>query len=492
MGVKHSQPKSGKLKRLFQKLKKKKEKEIKKIDDIVCQFCNKRFESSNWLSFNIHSKECISAILGRKEKITPCVLCPPSYDSNLNELIFNNILEYEKNQPNNYVDKKIEDKIKELKDDLEQKKNLNKDELIVYLNRDTLLQDILKETKNVNLYLNWVINYRSEEGVDAGGLLRDFFSNIFQILEGEELKLFVQSESNDFSYILNPFLLQNEENLKYCRLIGLLLGKAILQNVTINICFNKLIYKMILCEKIELDDLMFIDSQLYHSLSNLKENLQIEGNENFDIKELGLDYSIELKDTKNHTHSLELIKNGRNITVENLDDFIKSRINFLIGLYEPFIKQIRDSFYEFIPVEKIKCLNSNELELLLNGRPFIDCDEWRSFTDYKPPYNANHDVIKWFWEVLGKLSQNELSNLLVFATGSSRVPLGGFKELESNNGKICRFLINHAPYVKNAKNYIKSHTCFNSIDLPCYENKEELEEAIRFVSKNQIWDFGME
>ena len=87
---------------------------------------------------------------------------------------------------------------------------------------------------------------------------------------------------------------------------------------------------------------------------------------------------------------------------------------------------------------------------------------------------------------------NELSNLLFFATGSSRVPLGGFKELDSNNGKICRFLISHAPYIKNSKNYIKSHTCFNTIDLPCYESKEELEEAIRFVSKNQIWDFGME
>ena len=43
--------------------------------------------------------------------------------------------------------------------------------------------------------------------------------------------------------------------------------------------------------------------------------------------------------------------------VENLDDLIRKRINFLIGLYEPFIKQIRDSFYKFMPVDKIKCLN---------------------------------------------------------------------------------------------------------------------------------------
>ena len=47
----------------------------------------------------------------------------------------------------------------------------------------------------------------------------------------------------------------------------------------------------------------------------------------------------------------------KNLEVENLYDLIRKRINFLIGLYEPFIKQIRDSFYKFIPVDKIKCLN---------------------------------------------------------------------------------------------------------------------------------------
>ena len=31
---------------------------------------------------------------------------------------------------------------------------------------------------------------------------------------------------------------------------------------------------MILCEKIEFEDLIFIDSQLYKSLNNLKENLK--------------------------------------------------------------------------------------------------------------------------------------------------------------------------------------------------------------------------
>ena len=463
----------------------------KALYNIICPLCSRQYDSSKPERFNSHMKECAPLQLGKKGNIKPCDIYPVSFDYDLNEKILNNIKEYEKNEPNIFLDIRIEDKINELKMDLTEKKIQNEGTIRINLNRENLLRDTIKQTENVDLYKNWTIKFDAEEGIDAGGLMRDFFTNIFQILEGEQLKLFLPSESNDFSYILNPFLIENEENLKYCKLIGILLGKAILQNITINICFNQLIYKMILCEKIEFEDLMFIDSPLYKSLNNLKENIKYGGGDDM-LKDLGLDYSIEMKDSNNHLHSFELIKNGRNTNVENLDDFIQKRINFLVGIYEPFIKKIRESFYKFIPVDKIKCLNSNELELLLNGRPFIDIEEWKSFTDYKEPYNENHVVIKWFWEILSELSQNELSNLLLFATGSSRVPLGGFIELESNNGVICRFRIDCIPYVKNSKNYIKSHTCFNRIDVPCFAKKDELKNAIKFITQNQIWGFGME
>ena len=113
----------------------------------------------------------------------------------------------------------------------------------------------MEKTEQVyNIYKEWKINFVGEVSYDAGGIIREFFTNVFQTLENDKLKLFIQSDSNDFSYILNPFLLQNKENFRYCRLIGLLIGKALIQNITINICFNKLIYKMILQEKILFED----------------------------------------------------------------------------------------------------------------------------------------------------------------------------------------------------------------------------------------------
>ncbi len=41
--------------------------------------------------------------------------------------------------------------------------------------------------------------------------------------------------------------------------IGKIIAKALIDNLTINTCFNKIIYKMLLNENIALDDLVFID-----------------------------------------------------------------------------------------------------------------------------------------------------------------------------------------------------------------------------------------
>ena len=465
--------------------------------DIFCPFCNKGFNSLDPSLINIHIKKCgISKI----EIDKSCDLYPPSQDIVLNNLIFNNTQIYLENQNNNLNNDSFDLKKNQLKEYFMDKKNSNTAPFILSIDRQKILKDTLKKMEQIGgIYREWKINFIGEVSHDAGGILREFFTNIFQVLQNDKLKLFIPSDSHDFSYILNPFLLHNSENFRYCRLIGLLMGKALTEFITINVCFNKLIYKMILKEKITFEDLVFIDGSLYTSLRNLKENIEYnklinpnENNNNDIVNELGLFYSIEIKDCYNHLHSFDLIENGRNISVENLDDYIEKRINFLIGIYEPFIKRIRDSFYTYVPKAKIEGFTSNEIELILNGKPFIDLEEWKLYVVYKSPYNQNHKVIIWFWEILAKLSQKQLSNLLLFSTGASRVPLGGFAELQSSRVNISHFTIEYISYVPNKKNYIKAHTCFNKIDLPNYPNKTELEEAIQFVTEKEMWGFGIE
>ncbi len=458
------------------------------VEQMSCPFCKKIFKSSSTIKeFNFHVKRCgVSFIQINKE----CELFPPSQDYELNNLIYLYSEKYKINYDNKTQDT-FDQKIEKLKNYIKSVKipwengfcQLN-------LNRNDLLKESMKQINKVDLHKELKINFIGEVSYDAGGIIREWFTTIFQTLESEKLKLFLVSDTNEFSYIVNPFLSHKQDNFDYFIFIGQLIVKALFENITVNICFNKLIYKMILQEEINFKDLVFIDNPLYSSLKNLKENELLEDPQF--IKDLSMYYCVEIKDVYNHMHSLELQKKGRETLVLDIDDFINKRIKFMIGIYEPFIKIIRETIYNYIPQNIISNFTSDEFELILNGRPYIDIEEWKIFTDYKAPYDANHYIIIWFWEILSQLSQKELSNLLLFSTGSGRVPLGGFAALESNRGNIARFTIESIPYIKGRKNFIKAHTCFNRLDIPLFLLKKDLIDAIKFVSNNEILGFGID
>ena len=66
------------------------------------------------------------------------------------------------------------------------------------------------------------------------------------------------------------------------------------------------------------------------------------------------------------------------------------------------------------------------------------------------------------------------SRLLQFTTGTSRIPVNGFKDLQGSDGPR-RFTIEKAGEVNQLP---KSHTCFNRIDLPAYKSYEALEQKL--------------
>ena len=454
-------------------------------EDIECPFCSVIINSNyNYSQLNKHLQDCGTKYYDSNSYDNIEIYLPKD-DINLNRLILNEIDIYRNNTRKNEKENiDFNAKIEELHKEINKYKiSWEEGAEQIDINRIHILRDSLMKIKEINIFKEWKINFIGETNYDAGGILREWFTTLFKALEDEKLQLFIKSETETFSYIINPLLKRNSNNYKYFSLIGKLMAKALIDNITVNICFNKLIYKMILQEKIETNELVFINQPLYNSLQNMS------GIGNMD---LGIYYNIELKDCNNNIHSFDIKNNGINIEVQNFNDYIKERIDFMTSLYEPFIKRIRDSLFSIIPKEVIQSFTSDQLELLINGRPFIDIEDWKQFTEYREPYNINHQIIIWFWNIISQLSQLELSNLLMFATGSSRVPLGGFEQLESNRGTISRFTIECIPYIPHQKNYIKAHTCFNRLDIPNFKTKNELKEAIFFICNNKILGFGID
>lgn len=93
-----------------------------------------------------------------------------------------------------------------------------------------------------------------------------------------------------------------------------------------------------------------------------------------------------------------------------------------------------DGFKELVQLNLIKIFDENELELLMCGIQNIDVKDWKLNTMYKGDYHSNHIVVQWFWRVVLSFSNEMRARLLQFVTGTSRVPMNGFKELYGSNG----------------------------------------------------------
>jgi hypothetical protein len=99
--------------------------------------------------------------------------------------------------------------------------------------------------------------------------------------------------------------------------------------------------------------------------------------------------------------------------------------------------------------------NEQELELLISGTPDIDVDEWRAATEYSG-YTSSDPVIVWWWRALKSFNREERAKVLSFATGTSRVPLGGFVDLQGVQG-VQRFSIHRA--YGDPDRLPQAHTC---------------------------------
>ena len=225
-----------------------------------CPLCGKVFDTSkSTQQLNDHLILCGKHFL--KDELQ-CEIYSPSDDIKLNKTILKNAKDYKLSKFTKEEKSKIDinTKIKDLKTYISSKKiSWEKGCCTMNINRNNLLEESIDKLNKVNLNKEVKIVFTGEEGLDAGGLFREWFNICFKALESDQLKLLLVSDGNEFSYNINPLLKHSKENFTYFNFIGKLLGKALFDNITINICFNKLIYKMILNEEITLDDLLFIE-----------------------------------------------------------------------------------------------------------------------------------------------------------------------------------------------------------------------------------------
>ncbi|TGJ80149.1 hypothetical protein E0Z10_g8616 [Xylaria hypoxylon] len=312
------------------------------------------------------------------------------------------------------------------------------------------------------------IRFHGEEGVDAGGVTREWFQVLARQMFDANYALFVPVSSDRTTFHPNKLSGINDEHLLFFKFIGRIIGKALYEGRLLDCYFSRAVYKRILGKPVSVKDMESFDPEYYKSLSWMLTN---------DITDIITEtFSVE-DDEFGVTKVSDLCENGRNIPVteENKHDYVRLVVEHkLLSSVKEQMEHFLKGFHDIIPAELISIFNEQELELLISGLPDVDIDDWKSNTEYHN-YTPSSPQIQWFWRALRSFDKEEVAKLLQFVTGTSKVPLNGFKELEGMNG-INRFNI-HRDY-GNKDRLPSSHTCFNQLDLPEYENYETLRRQL--------------
>ncbi|CAK7263530.1 NEDD4 E3 ubiquitin-protein ligase [Sporothrix epigloea] len=340
--------------------------------------------------------------------------------------------------------------------------------------------EITRQTPH-DLKKRLMIKFDGEDGLDYGGLSREFFFLLSHEMFNPFYCLFEYSAHDNYTLQINPHSGINPEHLNYFKFIGRVVGLAIFHRRFLDAFFIGALYKMVLGKMVVLADMEGVDADFHRSLQWILDN---------DISGGILEQTFSTEDERFGVLTVEdLVPGGRDIDVTNenkkeyVDLMVKWRIEKRIA--EQF-QSFKEGFNELIPQDLINVFDERELELLIGGIAEIDVDDWKKHTDYRG-YTESDEVIQFFWQTVRSWDGEQKSRLLQFTTGTSRIPVNGFKDLQGSDGPR-RFTIEKAGDVINLP---KAHTCFNRLDLPPYKTLETLQGKMT-IAVEETMGFGQE
>ncbi|PGH19098.1 hypothetical protein AJ79_00132 [Helicocarpus griseus UAMH5409] len=358
--------------------------------------------------------------------------------------------------------------------------------LVLKVRRECLAEDSLRSVSEVvgtgqeEIKKGLRIEFLGEEGVDAGGLRKEWFlllvREIFDPLHG----LFVYDENSRYCYF-NPYCFESSEQFF---LVGVLLGLAIYNSTILDIALPPFAFrKLLACAppnnvpalstpqqsfKCTLEDLAEYQPALARGLRNL---LEYDG----DVEEtFCLDFVVQIE---RYGEKLEIpLRPGgerKPVTNSNRREYVDLYVKYLLDTavarqFEPF----KRGFFTVCGGNAMHLFRPEEIELLVRGSDEpLDIPSLRAVAMYehwqtdKP---EQEPVVIWFWEFFARISPRDQRKILSFITGSDRIPAMGATNL----------MIRLVCLGQDSDRFPTARTCFNMVALYRYKSREKFEEKL--------------
>lgn len=341
--------------------------------------------------------------------------------------------------------------------------------LVVRVRRDNLIPDTLAQIQRFDstaFKKPLKVQFVGEEGVDEGGVQKEFFQLVLQQIFDPKYGMFTYNEESRVFWF-NPGTLESSVEFE---LIGIVLGLAIYNAVILDVRFPPVVYRKLLGHRPRLADLKHLVPTLATGLAHL---LQFEGS----VKETYMRRFVVDEEVFGERRQVELKPGGAEITLteENREEYVDLYVQYLLS--ESIEKQYRafhSGFHMVVGGTCLQMFRPEELELLICGSPELDFEALEEATHYEDGFTADSRIIKDFWEIVHGMSDAEKKKFLFFCTGSDRVPIKGLGQLEftiSRNGP-------------DSDRLPTAHTCFNHLLLPEYSTREKLRHLLYIAIEN--------
>ncbi|KAF4324329.1 hypothetical protein BBO99_00003235 [Phytophthora kernoviae] len=349
--------------------------------------------------------------------------------------------------------------------------------LILKVRRDNIVEDAMQQLVHLSSSAETLkkplkVKFVGEEGIDEGGVQKEFFQILIRQLLDPAYGMFTYDEETRTLWFNSDSL---EATMEY-ELIGTLLALAIYNAVILDVSFPHLVYKKIMSCTLGLEDLEIALPELGRGLRQL---LAFQGNVE-EVYQRNFEYSYEVF---GEVKTVELKPGGSTIPVTkaNREEYVALYVDYVLNTsvarqYAAF----HHGFHQVCNREVLSMFRWEELQLLVCGSSDLDFDALEEATHYEDGFTEDSNCIRDFWVIVHALPLEDKKKLLRFATGSDRVPIRGLSNLVfviSRNGP-------------DSDRLPTAHTCFNHLLLPEYSSREKLKERL-LLAINQAEGFGL-
>lgn len=337
----------------------------------------------------------------------------------------------------------------------------------VRVRRDYIVQDSLRciQLNPSNLKKSLKVQFINEPGIDAGGLKKEWFLLLTRALFSAHAGMLSNVEDSNLLW----FNVIPVDNTEMYYLFGAVLGLAIYNSTILDLKFPVAMYKILLGLPIGLADYQEIFPIAAGNLFKLRDYTQEE------LEAIDLVFEVSFPDAFGQIHHRNLVPDGNNIalTTENRELYIDRYARFFLS--DGMSRQLscfKNGFSSVVDGNAFSLFLPEEIQLLLCGsdESKFDVDVLKSVTHYCGWRNKQEAVesplVVWFWEYVSGLTYKQQKKVLLFVTGSDRVPATGIQNLSL---KISR--------LKNGEDSDRlpvAHTCFNEISIYQYSTKEKM------------------